>query len=37
MGTSKILERAMGIESAYPTSKDLQGKGVAPSPAFNWS
>ena len=27
----------MGIESAYQYIKVLQGKGVAPSPRFNWS
>ena len=27
----------MGIEFVYLNSKVLQGKGVAPSPAFNWS
>ena len=31
------MERAMGIEFAYLNSKVLQGKGVAPSPVFNWS
>jgi hypothetical protein len=33
----KYLERATRIESVYLNSKVLQGKGVAPSPVFNWS
>ncbi len=33
----KVMEQAMGIESVYPITKVLQGKGVAPSPSFNWS
>lgn len=35
--STRVMERAMGIESAFPNSKDLQGIGVAPSPVFNWS